>query len=160
LEAPRFFWLWLAGAACLRAVGRGLRLPGRKLLVRQQSQILDRIIIVINEDGAFCQCRPLYPGFTLCPDSSARAIENFAMFEERQLASLEPNKVDLPMPGSPPISTKDPGTIPPLNTDEFHLSPMRIRREHVSLRFDLTLMKPSDALLQCLGAGSRHFSSV
>ena len=48
-----------------------------------------------------------------CSDSSPVTYKTRVWVKERATCN---NSVDFPMPGSPPIKTKDPGTIPPPNT--------------------------------------------
>ena len=51
--------------------------------------------------------------FICCSDSSPVTYKTLGPCKESATCS---NNVDLPIPGSPPISTKLPGTIPPPNT--------------------------------------------
>ena len=48
-----------------------------------------------------------------CSDSSPVTYKTRVWVKERATCN---NKVDFPMPGSPPIKTKEPGTIPPPKT--------------------------------------------
>src|SRR5699024_11429408 len=76
--------------------------------------------------------------FVCCMDSSPETY-NVRNFFSAICEDVCSNRVDFPIPGSPPIKTSDPGTIPPPNTRDRKST--RLNSSHVSISYAVFCLK-------------------
>ena len=110
------------------------------------SRLVSHSKVMASENSPIRTARSL-----ICCSDSSPEIYKMLSSRSARLRHTCSSSVDLPIPGSPPTNTREPGTIPPPSTWSSSDIPVEIRpSESASMPFRVTGSRTSLALLRLL----------